>query len=161
MLHVAELLRDAPATIQPHVAFDMIEKSREYRSSATSSLGEIAKVIMNSSSEEGVALGDDTDVKLPFVAHHANTELVASTLQNAIQHTIDSNVGQAPGPSSVTELSREFTTSGNWMDSVKCLLACLLGLEKTNSGHCAARPAFHSLLNGYGDLLMECWTLDE
>ena len=161
MLHVAELLKDAPATIRPRVAFDMLGKIREYRLSATSAIGEIAKSITKISSDGGIALGDDTNVKLPFVAHHANTELVVSTLQKAIEHTIDLNIGQSSESPFGAEVYGAFASSDNWMNSLKCLLACLLALEKTDSGRCAARPAFHCLLNRYGDFLMECWTPGE
>ena len=161
VLHVAEQLKLMSTTVQPDVAFNVLEKTLDYQLCATSYMGTIAKLITNLSSEETTALVDGTDVKLPFVAHHANTELVVSAFQKAVEHTIELNYGRATMAHIISDSHRPTPASVDWMSSLRFFLSCLLSLEETHSGPSAARPAFHALLNSHGDVLMECWTPDE
>ena len=121
----------------------------KYRQDAVLAFARISKLVMNVSTEQDLPVLDSVDIRLPFMAHHANTTLVVTALQKAIKHTIDCHV-EADGES-----------RDRLVPSLKPLLWCLLSLEKTSSGRTTARPALNKLLYQYGDVLMDCWTVDE
>ena len=124
---------------------------RYYQQKITSSFGEVSRLIMSSSAESDIWILDNTELKKPFMAHHANTQLVVMALQKAIEHTIDLHCD-------AVEISDE---NLDLMQSLKPVVWCLWTLERTSAGRCTARLALMKLMKQYGDILMECWAPDE
>lgn len=103
----------------------------------------IMKAIMHDASDAGLPVLEGTNFKLPFMAHHANTTLLALALTTAIEHTIDMLLAG--------ELQAD-------VDRLKPSLWCLLSLEHSPSGRSSVRPALDRLIQRYGDIILECWS---
>lgn len=100
---------------------------------------------------------NSVQAKLNLISHHANTSLVVLALVKGIEHTIDLNINVPNGPGD--EVGSGFDP--NWVASIKPLLSCLLTLDSTVSGAYTARPALQTLMQQYGDILMDCWSHDD
>lgn len=97
-------------------------------------------------SEEGdLQVLDQLDVKLPFLAHHANSVLVVCALETAIKHTVALILDDPQNHND--ELER----------ALKPLCWCLLSLERTSAGRTVARPALNRLMAVHGDMLLGSW----
>ena len=101
---------------------------------------------MDNTDDLGLPVLEGTDLKLPFMAHHANTTFITIALTTAIEHTID------------MVLAGDFESEKNWL---KPSLDCLLSLEHSASGRSSVRPALDRLVQRYGDIILECWSGDE
>ena len=110
---------------------------------------------MEASAESEVSILDDSELKLPFMAHHANTQLVVMALQKAIEHIIDIHLSKNAFGKDTSDEELD------WIHSLKPVVWCLCTLERTNSGRRVARPALLKLVKQHGDIIMECWTPNE
>lgn len=154
VLHLVEQMDFLRAASQQFFTIDLATSARAYKQSATAAIIAVCQLIMQLAADQDVMLlVDGTDLKLPFVAYHANTEVVARALKTAIEHIIDLNVGA----NAIVQTGMD----PDWISTLKPVLWCLLSLEQTNSGRCTARPALQDLLNRYGDILMDCWSPGE
>ena len=147
VLYVVDYLKESAATVQPYFAFDVALKAREYQKGVTSSFVTLSSLIVQvSPSEEALPL-EGTNINLPFVAHHANTELVVTALQKAIEHIVEFNLAEGSSASDAQNLFYQSFVQADWIRSIKPVLSCLVSLDKTAAGRCLARPALHNLLN--------------
>ncbi|QGA16125.1 hypothetical protein EYB26_003792 [Talaromyces marneffei] len=92
----------------------------------------------------------DSGVKLPFILHHASLAPIVAVLSQSIDHIIQRIID------SETPIDRQ-----NWMLSIKPVLTCLFDMRSTVAGTRFVQSPLNRLMASHGDLLMECWTVDD
>lgn len=117
-----------------------------HRSRAVLAFAIMAGLIFSISESSDLPVLDHDGVKLAFVAHHANSALMAFALETAIRHTIELRQDESTRQDSERK------------GALKPLVWCLLSMERTNAGRTVARPAFDRLVSNYGDAILESWT---
>jgi len=141
-------------------------KAREYEKSALSSGLAISKHIADLSSVDGhIKVSNGSVIKLPFISHHANIAPIVAVLVQTIEHMIRHNTSTTTTDFSTSEGEGHgdslLTGDAGWISSMKPLLSCLLDLDTTVAGSQTARKALRSLMTAHGDILMDCWAVDE
>lgn len=146
--------------LMPDLCGEMLSKADSLQEAAVTSVLAIARRIVDVSANGEFKLINSIQAKLQFVSHHANTALVVMALVKAVEHTIDLNLSRQAGTSRPLVTSTTSAQSG-WVSSIKPLLTCLVALDSTISGAFTARPALQGLMQQYGDILMDCWSVEE
>lgn len=126
-------------------------KANQYEAAAISSVIAISKHIADMSTEiASFSVSGDSGMKLPFISHHASLAPIVAVLSKSIDHVIQRIVDSETPDDGV-----------NWMLSIKPVLSCLLEMRSTVAGSQSIQGPLSRLLACHGDLLMECWTIDD
>lgn len=126
-------------------------KAKQYETAAISSVIAISKHIADMSTENAsIDVSGDSGVKLPFISHHASLGPIVAILSKSIDHIIQHIIDSETPDDGV-----------NWMLSLKPVLNCLLDMRSTVAGSRSIQPPLSRLVTFHGDLLMECWTIDD
>lgn len=89
-------------------------------------------------------------MKLPFISHHASLAPIVAVLSKSIDHIVQRVIDSETPDDRV-----------KWMLSIKPVLTCLLDMKSTVAGSRSIQSPLSRLLASHGDLLMECWTIDD
>ncbi|KAI7973750.1 hypothetical protein EIK77_001813 [Talaromyces pinophilus] len=126
-------------------------KGNQHEAAAISSVIAISKHIADMSTENAsFSVSGDSGMKLPFISHHASLAPIVAVLSKSIDHVIQRIVDSETPDDGV-----------NWMLSIKPVLSCLLDMRSTVAGSQSIQAPLSRLLAFHGDLLMECWTIDD
>jgi hypothetical protein len=134
-------------------------KAGEYEASAISSVVAMSRHINNISTTHGyIRVSSDSELKLPFISHHARLAPVVTVLSKTIEHLI-----QQVTSTDVTMFERDIESMHkieSTMLSIKTVLICLLDMDATVAGARSARPTIRKLMSSHSDVLMDCWAVD-
>lgn len=129
----------------------VIDKGKQYEKDAISSVIAISKHIADMSAENSsLSVCGESEMKLPFISHHASLAPIVVVLTKSIDHMLQRVIG-----------SENPDDGAHWMLSIKPVLTCLLDMKSTLAGSRSIQSPLSRLLTLHGDLLMECWTVDE
>lgn len=123
----------------------------EYEETALRTGVTICQAFVTASANSQVSLSKNPITNLPHIAHHVNLSLVVEVLQKLIEHVIERDIldDRASREQNTTQFLR-----------MKPLLCCLSELEATLAGVRMARHVRQKLMQSYGDILLEYWTVD-
>lgn len=125
-------------------------KAKQYETAAISSVIAISKHVVDMSTETAsISVSGDSGMKLPFISHHASLAPIVAVLSKSIDHIIQ-RIIDSETPNGVV----------NWKLSIKPVLTCLLDMKSTMAGSRSIQSPLSRLVAFHGDLLMECWTLE-
>lgn len=136
-------------------------KVRRYQRVGTSSVAAVARSVLDLPQGPASQLFNDATTRLPFAAGHANISLVVTALMKAIEHTVN---GQMTSPSAALANAQDFElvdSPMHWTGNVRSLSHCLVSLKSTISGSCVAGVGLQNLMYKYGDILMDCWSMED
>ena len=136
----------------------LITEAYEHRLDAVQALTTVAGYIVSILRVEEADDSSSTQSGIPFIACHVNTALVVMALVKAIEHTVQT---ASTSSRSTHETSTTAGLPRHLTRSPKGLLICLSELDVTMAGFHDARPALQGLMRRYGDILMDCWSLEE
>ncbi|OKL60964.1 hypothetical protein UA08_03696 [Talaromyces atroroseus] len=132
--------------VNDEATHNVSKKAREYEMNAISSVVAISSRINNISTKHGyIRLSYDSELKLPFILHHASLAPVVTVLSKALEHLI-----QQTTFTNVTMFGRDV----EFMDDVD-------SMDATVAGARSARPTVQKLMSSHSDVLMDCWGVDE
>ncbi|EXJ58533.1 hypothetical protein A1O7_05959 [Cladophialophora yegresii CBS 114405] len=160
-LLLVEQLHQAAGVLPAIESRRILAKAQVYQEAAVTSLLTIAQRIVDVSALGELRLINSVQAKMNFISHHANTLLVVLALSKAVEHTIDLHLSAPEQTHLGSAVFPGATVDSDWIASMKPLLTCLLTLDSTVSGAITARPALRSLMQRYGDLLMDCWSHED
>ena len=140
---------------------ETLSKACKYEKTASASVIEISKHIANLSASGHTRVSSGSVIKLPFISHHANPAPIVAVLVKTINHIIQLNTFDVGICEGVTAGETESLHMESWIPSMKPLLSCLVDLDTTVAGSQTARTALRNLMNSHGDILMDCWGVDE
>lgn len=145
------LARNSPQALKGEFLKDAESKEKQYETAAILSVVEISTHVSNiSATDTSMDVSGDSGIKLPFMSHHASLAPIVAVLSKSIDHIIQRIVD------SETPIDQQ-----NWMLTIKPVLTCLLDMKSTVAGSRSIQSPLNKLLASHGDLLMECWTIDD
>ena len=127
---------------------------------AGSCLAQLMRCVSAQPSLEVFNQANGLDVELPMTGYHLTTELMVTSLRQAIEKLIDLRHNADFDLTSSQDLDLGVIVEEQWKESIDYLMKGLLSLDVTVGAAQAVICASHDLIRAYGDILSDCWSAD-